>query len=113
MPFGDKWMKQQIPKVMLDNWQDKREAALNAGEPERPLIDYADFTDYKSIVERGDNWREAFKVIFERPEDVRESLQRLQPVCVATMHARFITRDDEMMLIVETKRLQKAMKKSL
>jgi hypothetical protein len=64
MPFGDKWMKQRIPKLMLDNWQDKREAALNAGEPERPLIDYADFTDYKSIVERGDNWREAFKRMF-------------------------------------------------
>jgi hypothetical protein len=33
MPFGDKWMKQQIPKVMLDNWQDKREMQENLSAP--------------------------------------------------------------------------------
>ncbi len=106
--FGEKWMKQQIPATMHERWCDKREKAIKAGEQERPLIEYADFSDYRIIIERNDNWNGAFKHIFGRLEDVRESLQRLQPVRIATMHARWITLDDEALLIFEIKRLMKA-----
>lgn len=105
--FGDDWMRRQLPANMLDNWVDKRNKAVNAGHAEQPLINYADFTDYRAIIERKDNWNIVFKPVFGRPEDVRESFQRLFPVRIATMHARLITRDDELLLLVETKRVLK------
>ena len=51
-----------------------------------------------------------FKPVFGRAEDVRESFQRLFPVRITTMHARLITRDDELLLLVETKRVLKAIR---
>lgn len=105
--FGDGWMRRQLPPNMLENWIHKRDVAVKAGQAEQPLIDYADFTDYKAIIERKDNWSIVFKPVFGRPEDVRESFQRLFPVRIATMHARFITQDDELLLLVETRRVLK------
>jgi hypothetical protein len=110
--FGEKWVKRQTPQKIYESWLDKKEKAIKAGEPERSLIEYADFSDYRIIIERSDNWNAAFQSIFVRVEDVRESLQRLQPVRIATMHARWITLDDEALLIFETKRLLKAFAKS-
>lgn len=108
--FGDDWMKRQLPANMLDAWTDKRDKAVKAGYAEQPLIDYADFTDYRAIIERKDNWNAVFKPVFGRAEDVRESFQRLFPVRIATMHARLITRDDELLLLVETKRVLKVIR---
>ncbi|MBY0573377.1 MAG: hypothetical protein K2P84_06815 [Undibacterium sp.] len=108
--FGDHWMKQRLPAKMLESWVDKRDKAVKAGCAEEPLINYADFTDYRGIIERKDNWLTVFKPIFGREEDVRESFQRLFPVRIATMHARLITQDDELLLLVETKRILKAIK---
>jgi hypothetical protein len=74
---------------------------------QRPLIAYADFTDYALVICGGDNWREVFHRFFQRPENVRESFQRLYPIRVDTMHARPITHDDELLVDVETRRLTK------
>ena len=84
---------------------DKRQKALDFGEPERPLIAYADFTDYVTIITRKDNWKAVFEDVFRRAESVTESLQRLYPIRICTMHARLITQDDELYLYVETKRI--------
>ncbi len=109
--FGEDWMKHQLPGNMLDSWHDKRDKAVKAGEAEQALIEYADFTDYRAIIERKDNWAKVFKPVFGRPEDVRESFQRLFPVRIATMHARILTLDDELLLRVETRRVLKAIGK--
>jgi hypothetical protein len=106
--FGSDWMKRQLPNGMFDSWVAKRETAVKAGYLEQPLIDYADFTDYKTIIERRDNWKAVFAPIFGRTEDIRESFQRMYPVRIATMHARFITPDDRLLLLVETNRVLKA-----
>ncbi len=108
--FNEDWTKHQLPSGMLDEWQTKRDAAQTVGEENRPLINYADFTDYRKIIERRDNWTTVFKPIFGRSDDVRESLQRLYPVRIATMHARIVTLDDELLLLVETKRVLRAMR---
>jgi hypothetical protein len=110
--FGDSWMKHQLPSGMLDRWMQKREIAIKTGEGDRPLIDFSDFTDYKAIIERTDNWKRIFKQFFGRPEDVRESFQRLYPVRIATMHARIVTLDDKLLLMVETKRVLRAIRRS-
>lgn len=103
--FGDKWMIRQLPNGMLDRLREKQEAAIKAGEPSSPLMDYADFTEYRCIIERKDNWEKVFKSIFGRKEDICESFQRLFPVRIATMHARIITQDDELLLQVESRRI--------
>jgi hypothetical protein len=93
-------------------WIRKSDTAVSRGETESPLIDYADFTDYKAIIERGDNWHDLFHHVFGRQEDVRESFQRLFPVRICTMHARTVTLEDELFLVAETTRLLRAMKKT-
>jgi hypothetical protein len=106
--FGEDWPRQRLPSGMFDSWMEKRNHAVKAGQPGLPLIEYADFTDYKAIIERKDSWREVFQQIFQRAEDVRESFQRLFPLRISTMHSRIITTDDELLLLVESRRLLKA-----
>jgi hypothetical protein len=110
---GEHWMKQRVPGEILERWREKKKIALKAGQPDCPLIDYADFTDYKIIIEQANNWRDCFAPCFDRKENVRESLQRLYPVRIAVDHTRFITRDDALMLLVETRRLLKAMEQAI
>ena len=82
---------------------------MENGDREWPLIAYADFTDYERIIVRNDNWNAVFKQTFRRKEFVRESFQRLYPIRLSTMHARVITQEDLLYLLVETKRLLTAM----
>lgn len=106
--FGVEWPKQRVPSDTYAKWLEKRQKAADSGEAPRPLVAYADFTDYERILLRKDNWDAVFKAVFRRQESVRESLQRLYPVRLCTMHARLITQDDELLLFVEVKRLLKA-----
>jgi hypothetical protein len=105
--FGADWPRHRLPNGMHDQWQEKRRRAREAGGADGPLIAYADFTDYVLVICRGDNWRQVFQDFFGRPENVRESFQRLYPIRLDTMHARVITQDDELLLYVEAKRLTK------
>ena len=108
--FGEAWIKHNVPGEIRERWVEKRKKALEAGEKEWPLIAYADFTDYLPIITRKDNWGAAFEPFFGRSESVRESFQRLYPIRLCTMHARIITQDDELYLLVETKRILSAIK---
>jgi hypothetical protein len=107
--FGAKWIKHRVPGNMHDQWRQKTEAAIKNGEQGRPLIAYADFADYVTLIIRRDNWDAIFKPVFHRTEFIRESFQRLYPIRICTMHARIITPDDELYLRVELKRVLKAM----
>lgn len=113
--YGDDWFKSQLPVNMLERWREKANTAVkNGAEPSTfELIDYADFTDYKAIIERSDNWKSIFKYVFVRPENIRESFQRLFPVRIATMHARIITQEDEIFLFSETRRVLNAIELAL
>ena len=102
---GDNWIKQRVPHPARKDWLEKQRRARDNGEPERPLIAYADFTHYEQIILREDNWKDVFASIFTRKTLVQESFQRLYPIRVCAMHARIITQDDELYLYVETKRL--------
>jgi hypothetical protein len=103
--FGPNWPKHRLPNGMYDEWQERKHTAEQAGAETRPLIEYADFTDYEPLICRRDNWREVFAPFFKRPESVRESFQRLYPIRVDTMHARLITHEDKLFLEVEIIRL--------
>ena len=103
--FGEKWVKQRVPEPIRKDWEQKKQNAKDAGEPERPLIAYADFSDYVPIITRNDNWEAVFKPLFRRQTFVQESFQRMYPIRICTMHARIITQDDELYLDVEIKRI--------
>ena len=106
--FGGNWIKHKVPGEIRKQWIEKRQKAIDNGEPERPLIVYADFTDYVTIITKKDNWEKVFKPVFKRPTLVQESFQRLYPTRICTMHARPITQDDELYLYIETKRILSA-----
>ena len=64
---------------------------------------------YKEIIIRKDNWGNVFQLIFGRKEFVLESFHRLNAARVTTMHNRELTGEDVLFLVVEIKRLSKAM----
>lgn len=106
--FGDNWTKRQVHGGIRKQWVEKREKAKESGESERPLIAYADFADYESTIIRSDNWERVFKSVFKRKTSVQESFRRLYPIRICTMHARLITREDELYLCAETTRILNA-----
>lgn len=103
--FGAQWPRHRLPNGMYERWQDKQRKAEQAGATARPVIAYADFTDYELLICKRDNWGELFGAFFVRPESVRESFQRLYPIRIDTMHARPVTHDDVLLLYVEARRL--------
>jgi hypothetical protein len=72
------------------------------------LIHYADFTDYIQMIERRDNWTECFRGTFLNPEEIRVSLRRLNAVRLPTMHSRPLSKEDLLLLLVEARRVLKA-----
>jgi hypothetical protein len=105
--FGADWPRHHLHKDLYDAWMEKRRKSTANGAKERPLICYADFTDYQRIISKRDLWP-LFAPFFKREESVKESLQRLYLARIETMHARPISQDDELLVYVEVKRLGKA-----
>jgi hypothetical protein len=108
--YGAKWCKQRVPGTVLTSWKVKRENAIAQGQQRLDLIEYADFTDYIQIITRSDNWEELFSTVFINKDDVTVSFQRLYPLRHATMHSREITKEDFVMLLVETRRVTQAIR---
>ena len=106
--FGPTWFERQMPNGMYEKWVEKRDKAQANGEPEQPLINFADFSDYVLIIQRRDNWSKVFESAFRRLDEVRESFYRLSPIRIVAMHSRVITLDDELLLKVESRRVLKA-----
>jgi hypothetical protein len=106
--FGPAWFDHQMPNGMKEKWIEKRDKARANGEPDQPLINFADFTDYVLIIQKRDNWSKVFEATFRRVEDIRESFYRLFPIRIVAMHSRIVTLDDELLLKVESRRVLKA-----
>ena len=109
--FGEDWPRHQLPNGLFDKWSEKKTKAEREGAPRLRLIEYADFTDYSSVIGKQDNWKRVFVTVFRTIESIRESLQRLQPVRICVMHSRQVTNDDMLFLYVEIKRITNAFAK--
>ena len=107
--YGPNWPRKQLAPKIFEEWVSKKQKAENNGA-QLSYIDVADFTDYEMIICKKDHWRDVFEGRFKRKESVRESLQRLQPIRITTMHARIVTKEDELYLIAEIVRLNSAIK---
>ena len=101
--YGPRWEKERTPEngKMFDRWNEKRERAIKNGEQSYELIYYADFTDYCSIITKGDNWKELFSPVFRDADTIRVSFRRIEPVRVAVMHSRPISKGDLLYLATE------------
>lgn len=105
--FGSDWERHRCHGngKIYELWVKKREKAVQSGfKPER-LIQYADFTEYADLITKADNWDQVFKTAFLREESVRESLHRLGPVRICTMHGRPITKTELMLATAEITRM--------
>lgn len=107
--YGLDWPMKRLDPKLYENWEFKKRRAESSGVI-LTFIDVADFTDYETIICKQDHWREVFETRFKKKESVRESLQRLQPIRLAAMHARIVTKEDELYLIAEVVRLYGAIK---
>lgn len=107
--YGSNWPKKRLAPKLYEDWEHKKQRAESNGDI-LPFIEFADFQDYETIICKQDHWREVFEVRFKKKESVRESLQRLQPIRVAAMHARIVTKEDELYLYAEVVRLLSAIK---
>lgn len=110
--YGTSWHHQCLPSGMLDSWRDRKEAAERRGLPTRPIIEYADFTDYEKIICKSENWKKGFQKVFMRRESLQESLYRLYPARLDTMHSRAISQGDLLLIYVEVKRIDSAIEAS-
>lgn len=107
--YGSTWPKKRLDPKLYEKWEDKRQRAESSGTI-LTFIEVADFTDYETIICKQDHWREVFETKFKKKESVRESLQRLQPIRLTTMHGRIVTKEDELYLYAEVVRLLSAIK---
>jgi len=105
--YGPYWPKKKLAPKIYESWEFKKQRAESSGVT-LSFIDAADFTEYEAIICKQDQWREIFERRFKRKESVRESLQRLQPIRLTTMHSRIVTKEDELYLVAEIIRLIKA-----
>ena len=106
--YGSDWPKKELPRDVLEAWEFKKSKAEASGALLDIFIDVADFTDYEKIICQKKHWQDVFQPWFKRPESVRESFQRLYPIRLATMHSRFVTKEDELYVIAEATRLLRA-----
>lgn len=107
--YGLNWPKQRLAPSLYERWEFKKQRAERNSEM-LTFIEVADFTDYETIICREEHWRKIFETMSKRKESVRESLQRLQPIRLAVMHARIVTKEDELYLVVEIRRLLSVIK---
>lgn len=105
--YGSNWPRKGLTPKLYENWEYKKQRAESNGDI-LTFIEVADFSDYEQIICRKDHWREVFEARFKKKESVRESLQRLQPIRIVTMHARIVTKEDELYLYAEVSRLLSA-----
>ena len=105
--FGEGWERTRLPGngKMCQDWEMRRDQSRRKPGPAGRLIDFADFTDYEKVFTKRDNWKECFEAVFQDEQSIRESLTRLYPVRLATMHGRPITKIDRLFAVAEVTRL--------
>jgi len=90
--YSDLWIL-RLPKEVRKNWEIRRQKDIDEGKsPEREMINYADFSDYKEIIFF--NWRKIFYYYFKDGEKMRVKLDDLRLVRNLIMHGRTLSRDE-------------------
>jgi hypothetical protein len=110
--YGTKWTKQRVSENIRSRWADRKTAAIEDGEIERPLHDYADIFDYAEIIVRNDNWNDVFSAIFGNKDEVQVSFRRLNAARRPVAHGREVTNEDLLLIGAEIARLRNLIRRS-
>mgnify|MGYP000854516324 FL=1 len=91
---GPKWYKKRLNKDALEKYQKGKEYEKKIKWTElipHHQIYYIDFPDLKDIITRPDNWKVAFKEIFNREDIIKGTLTGLEPIRNKIAHNRKVT----------------------
>lgn len=90
------WWKERVPEDVQKNAGERKEREEELW-PEMgvDLISWVNFSEYRKIILRKNNWREAFKNIFKDEEFISTRLKELEDIRNAIMHFRRPLSDDE------------------
>lgn len=102
---GERWIRQRVHKTIREEWERRKQADVDARRTPGELFDYADFGDYRAIIEHGENWRDVFQPIFKVKTAIGETLSRLGVIRNPVAHVRPLTVEDLLTLRVEGRRL--------
>lgn len=88
---GPRWYKSRLPEDILDRYKSslvfERSIRWTKMIPHHPIY-YIDFADLRKIIERNDNWDNAFKNIFVRKEVITAFFAELEPIRNKIAHNR-------------------------
>jgi hypothetical protein len=94
---GSRWYKTRLPGDVLKKYREGLEFQKHVPwmslVPHHPIY-YIDFADLKKILEREDNWKDAFSPIFERKDIISATLSELEPIRNSLAHNRRLTAQD-------------------
>jgi len=107
--FGKKWISARVPQAMQQVWRQRRDKALQDGEPEFELIHYADFIDLKTIIIGRKTWGQVFAKRFGIKEHFVTAMDRLYAVRKPLAHGRPISNGQRLHLYLEGVQIMRAL----
>jgi hypothetical protein len=94
---GPRWFRQRVPEPIRKDAQsriaDERRSKWTSLVRHHPLY-YTNFGELKAVIERQDNWRDAFQKIFDSKEVLIGTLTELDPIRNKVAHNRKATPED-------------------
>jgi len=88
---GPKWYNQRLPEDSLKKYREgisyEKKAKWTNLIPHHPIY-YIDFTDLKKIIERNNNWKDAYNNIFIRKDIISSTLSEIEVIRNKIAHNR-------------------------
>ena len=109
---GPLWYKRRLPQDVLEKYREaieiQRRTKWVSLIPHHPIY-YIDFPDLRKIIERQDNWKDAFSKIFTRKDLISATLSELEPARNALAHNRKLAKQDFTLLEAASSKLVSAL----
>jgi len=95
---GDFWWRKGIPEDVKKGCEERQMKEVLKGVSHH-FIYYAYIHDYRKIITRNDNWRQAFSMVFENKLELETCFTWVSNVRNSIAHARPVPDDDYLMFI--------------
>jgi Swt1-like HEPN len=98
---GPRWYKIRLPGDLLKKYKEgldvQKLTKWTNLVPHHPIY-HLDFPDLRKIIERDDNWRDAFQRLFSRKDIVGTALSEIESIRNATAHNRRVSENDRILV---------------
>jgi DNA sulfur modification protein DndB len=99
----------RIPQTIHDLAEDRKQRNEKPwpwmGERRKPVIHYLDFTDYRQVIIKRNNWHDVFSRIFKNRTILESKLMELEPIRVDISHTRSLSPESMEILRVNSRHL--------